>query len=192
MKKLNALPVVSASLLLSLLTVACTQSNKSNPVTLSPTGLSVTTLESTNATELSFGDSMTDVSTTLEAVLGESVGRIEDTECGLLLNAWEDNLMTVEKDNQFVGWAVQRSDSGSTYTTADGLGIGSTRKQLEAISELESKKEGDHSEFETANGYKGGLNGGTPDAVIYTFSAGESCENPDYPWPQPHTVSLFN
>ena len=185
-KLLRTSPLTSASLLLAISIVSCTGSNNNlEPVSLSSSGIKITNPETKSATDFSFGEPAAAVSTAITSALGEPTGDVRETDCGLSLQTWPGNFSAVEKDGNFVGWVVEKSDrNNSNFTTPNGRGLGSTLADLQAASETTSRVEGDHNEFETADGYAGALNGNTPNAKVYILSSGESCDDPNYPWPQ--------
>ena len=126
---------------------------------------------------LAFGTTQADVLASLERVRGDAAdGTNQDCGAGPVQYAnWEDGLSLVFQKGRFVGWGLDgRAKSG--ITTADGIGIGTTRAQLnDAIGPpLEVRQTSLGTEF-SAGQYHGLFDGAGTKARITDMWAGVSC-----------------
>ena len=93
-------------------------------------GLRVFLASTGSSRPLPFGTPSTDVLAVLTTVLGsEPAEKGENADCAAKYAAWDNGLTVWFTNDRFSGWHVGR---GSSLTTADGLGLGTTRAQLEA------------------------------------------------------------
>ena len=98
------------------------------------------------------------------------------SECGagpLEQARWEDGLSLYFQDGKFAGWALD-GRNGSRLTTAAGIGIGSTRAELQGAYAARVFESSLGTEFEAGNLF-GLLDGAGANAKITNLGAGVSC-----------------
>ncbi|RFP64012.1 hypothetical protein D0N36_16355 [Hymenobacter lapidiphilus] len=110
-----------------------------------------------------------------------------NTECGagpLKMASWSNGLTLVLQEKktgnaqewQFVGWyAGAPSGATPTLTTMAGVGIGSTRAELEGAYSVKVTQSTLGQEFSTTSGLYGLLDGTGKEAVITSLWSGMSC-----------------
>lgn len=128
--------------------------------------------QSGSARPIPFGTSKSDAMRMLDVVLTavpREGGHSED--CGVDFATWENGLTVRFLRGTFAGWSV---GAGSTLTTASGLGIGSTRADLEDTYAAEIGRSTLGIEF-TAGGLAGILESEAPDARVRHLWAGVAC-----------------
>jgi hypothetical protein len=99
-------------------------------VVLNPDGIGFTTAGSGSISRTDFGSAQTLVRDTVVKSLGEPVEEGEQPECPpgpAEQSRWDDITLTFQ-DGTFVGWSISRT---SRLTTVDGIGLGTTRAELE-------------------------------------------------------------
>ncbi len=130
-----------------------------------------------SARPLPFGTSQADLLASLERVRGRAAqGTNADCGAGPAQYAnWADGLSIVFQNGRFAGWGLDGRAAGA-IATADGIGPGATRAQLdEAIGPpLAVRKSSLGTEF-SAGAYHGLLDGSGADARITDMWAGVSC-----------------
>jgi hypothetical protein len=139
-------------------------------VILNPDGLGFTTAESGSINRLDFGSAEQIVVETVTKALGEPVESGLQPECGQGPRdgtRW-DGLSLLFAQGQFAGWSISEV-MGSTLTTADGIGVGSS---VDELPDAEITEGSLGREF-TAGPYSGILDE-TEDFVDF-LSAGETC-----------------
>lgn len=101
-----------------------------------------------------------------------------NTECGagpLDIVSWPDGLSMLLADGRFVGWAANEvSAAGRAATTMAGLGVGSTRADLDGAYTARISESTLGTEFEAGDLY-GVLDGPGTDARVTALWAGVSC-----------------
>ena len=111
---------------------------------------------------------------------GVAPQRGRNEECGagpLDMATWQDGLTAILQDGRFVGWSVSRgaADGGNVgLATMAGIGIGSTRRELEAAYTADIRETTLGQEF-AAGDIFGLLDGTGPSARITAMWAGASC-----------------
>jgi len=106
--------------------------------------------------------------------------RTRNEECGagpLDMATWPNGLTVMSQDDRFVGWSVNHgaADGGnSDLATMAGIGIGSSRRELEAAYTAEIGETTLGQEFSAAEVY-GVLDGTGPSARITAMWGGTSC-----------------
>ena len=105
-------------------------------------------------------------------------GRNEECGAGPLdMATWRDGLTVMAQDGRFVGWSVSRgaanADSDGPATMA-GIGLRSTRRELEAAYAADIRKTTLGQEFAAGNLF-GVLDGSGPSARITALWGGTSC-----------------
>ena len=108
-----------------------------------------------------------------------STNRLEECGAGPLDQAsWSDGLTLYFQDSKFAGWALggerEAGDGKGAITTASGIGIGSTRAELEAAYKAEVFDSSLGTEF-AAGELFGILEGAGSKAKITHLWAGTSC-----------------
>lgn len=144
---------------------------------LSVDGLTVV-LDSGSTRHANFGMDRDVVVPMVTAALGKPVDTSRNTECGqgpMEFVAFKGGLDMQFQDGKFVGWDVDGRDKGG-YTTMNGVGIGSTLKQLrEAFSGVRVENSSLGDEF-SAGELGGLLTSLKPDATITHLWAGSTCQ----------------
>lgn len=128
------------------------------------------------ARPLPFGTEAATVLASLERVRGPA-GRGVNRDCGagpVETATWADGLSLVFQRGKFVGWGLDGRAAGA-IGTANGIGPGATRAQLEAsVADLRVFGSTLGTEF-AAGGYFGLLDGSRPTSRISDMWAGVSC-----------------
>ncbi|HSJ32450.1 MAG TPA: hypothetical protein VK933_13500 [Longimicrobiales bacterium] len=135
-------------------------------------GLRIFLVPSGSARPIPFGTPKSDAMAMLLSVLAvapREQGHSED--CGVDYATWENGLTVRFSRGSFAGWSV---GAGSTLTTASGLGIGSSRTDLEAAYVADIGRSTLGIEF-TAGGLAGILDSEAPDARVQHLWAGVAC-----------------
>ena len=115
-----------------------------------------------------------------QAYGGGAPQRGRNEECGagpLDMATWQDGLTMMSQDGRVVGWSVSRgaADGGNVgLATMAGIGIGSTRRELEAAYTADIRETTLGQEF-AAGDIFGLLDGTGPSARITAMWAGASC-----------------
>ena len=152
-------------------------------VFLDPRGLRV--IDSTAATSVlvAFGTERGGVAEALAAadVPLADTGVRSDCEAGPLALASAGDAFTLSfSDSAFVGWSADGRGGTSAFTTATGLGVGSTRAALEGAYRADVDETPLGTEFYTGapgvpGGLSGRLSGPDPDATVTALWAGTVC-----------------
>jgi hypothetical protein len=129
------------------------------------------------ARALPFGTAQGDVTASLEQLRGDAAKGINQ-DCGagpVQFASWPDGLSLVFQNGRMAGWSIDGRASGG-ITTADGIGIGTTRSQLEdAIGPpIKVQRTSLGIEF-SAGEYHGLFDGTGENARITDMWAGVSC-----------------
>lgn len=98
-------------------------------------------------------------------------------ECGagpLDMATWPNGLTLVSQDGRFVGWSIDPAGSGRALSTLAGVGLGSTRAELESAYTAEVSETTLGTEF-LAGGLSGVLEGTGTAALITALWAGTNC-----------------
>jgi len=141
-------------------------------VALEGGGLRVFLASTGSARPLPFGTSSADATRLLSAALGGApVEQGVVADCAAEYARWEDGLTVWFADGRFAGWSLGR---GSALTTADGLGLGTTRSALEAAREITVMRSSLGEEF-TTGGLAGLLESDAADARIQHLWSGHTC-----------------
>lgn len=144
---------------------------------LDPDGLRWFLQPSGASRTLPFGMAQAEVLASLEKERGLAA-RGTNADCGagpVAFAGWADGLSLLFQDGRFVGWGLDsRSERG--VRTADGIGIGSTRAELDDAMgpPLQVRKTTLGTEF-SAGEYHGLFENGRPEARITDLWAGVSC-----------------
>lgn len=128
------------------------------------------------ARPIPFGTLQADVLASLQRVRGPAaLGLNQDCGAGPVGYAnWPDGLSVVFQRDRFVGWGLDGRAAGA-LATADGVGPGTTRAELEsAYASISVQRTSLGSEF-TAGHLHGVLDGAGPRARVTDMWAGVSC-----------------
>ena len=93
-------------------------------------------------------------------------------DCPGSYSRWDNGLSLRYLSGRFVGWSVQGGNG--TVTTASGVGIGSTRAQVEDAVAIQVSTTSLGTEF-SAGGLAGLFDGPGPGAKVTNLWAGETC-----------------
>lgn len=144
-------------------------------VNLAPDGLSL--VLPTGATRhATFGMPRDGVTRMIAAALGGAIEEGDDQECGagaLSFASFRGGLGLYFQDNKFVGWDLDGRDGGN-FATAAGVGIGSTRKQLESATAIKVADSTLGIEF-SAGDLSGLLSSREPTGEVTNLWAGATC-----------------
>lgn len=102
-------------------------------LTLAPDGLSIVETPSGQARLVPFGTARASVELMVGTVQGEQLGKGSSAECGagkIDYTSYKGDLQLTFQENKFVGWTINGGES--PLRTAKGIGVGSTRQQLDA------------------------------------------------------------
>jgi hypothetical protein len=125
--------------------------------------------------ELAFGAGRAEVESALELALGKAAERGLNRECGegaMDFARMPGGLLAWFQEGKFVGWFTD--DAASKLTTASGIGIGSTRKDLTGAYDAEISESSLGEEF-TAGELSGLLSGAGPAAKVTAIWSGQVC-----------------
>ena len=140
-------------------------------------GLRLIDAESGRARALPFGLSEAQVAEAL-AFRGPPAASGLNPECGagpMTIVRWADGLGVHHQDGRFVGWALARGPTPEgAPTTAAGVGVGSTRAELEAAYAITVETTTLGLEFH-AGGLHGLLDGAGAQARVTNLWAGTDC-----------------
>lgn len=156
---------------------------------LTGNALQVIDKETGSTRAIEFGMQMEQLIETINKITNTTIESQQvNRECGagpLKMVTWENNLTVVfQKENitqedsgwEFAGWFVDEITNGNeTLTTMSGLGVGSTKAELEDVYVVEFKNTNLGTEFSTEAGLYGILSGTGPDAEIEIMWSGLSC-----------------
>ena len=138
-------------------------------------GLRLVDTQSGAARPLPFGMPQDQLLALLEAFRGPADGGT-NSECGagpLDYAVWADGLTLHFQEDRFAGWALDPRAAGA-HATMSGIAPGSTRRELEAVYEVQVEETTLGTEFH-AGGLEGILDGQGQDARISVMWAGVSC-----------------
>jgi hypothetical protein len=146
-------------------------------VVLEPDGLGVAD-ETDSVGSFGFYEAdQTTVTDALQALLGSPTGEEQDLDCGpgpLDSTSWA-GFTAYFADGTLTGWYLQ-DPAPADLTTADGIGLGTRRAELEeSFGEMEVEETSIGIEFFTDSGLAGTLSDDAADATVEVVWAGESC-----------------
>ena len=129
---------------------------------------------------LRFGASPAEAVQQLQAVLGAPASREPETDtCNAGMReriSWQGGLTTFFTADGFVGWVASAAEGGKTLRTANGMGPGATRAEVQAAGATfeEGAENGPPPQFR-AGAFSGALNSTRPDATVDNLAAGRTC-----------------
>lgn len=142
---------------------------------LAPDGLSVI-LQSGGTRQLAFGMPQEVALRAVASAVGEPTNRRTEEECpggALEIADFDGGLALSFSDGRFIGWDLNSREDGR-YTTAAGIGLGSTRQQLENAVAIEIEESSLGHEFHS--GQLSGLLGSlAPSGKVTALWAGTTC-----------------
>ncbi len=142
-------------------------------LTIDGDGLRIFLVGSGASRGLPFGTSYDAIRQAVSAALGsDPVEEGASVDCQTRYARWPGGFMTWYIEDRFVGWAL--GPGGASITTASGIGIGSSRRDLEGAYTVEVFNSSLGTEF-TAGGLAGLLEGQGADARIAHLWAGQAC-----------------
>jgi opacity protein-like surface antigen len=144
-------------------------------VNLAPDELTLV-LPNGSSRHMSFGMAKADAVKMLTAALGSPIEQAENQDCGagsLGYAAFRDGLSLYFQDGKFAGWDLDGRENGK-FTTGNGIGIGMTRKALEAAGPVEVGETTIGQEF-TLGDMSGLLSSAAPDGKVTNLWAGVTC-----------------
>lgn len=144
-------------------------------VNLAPDELTLV-LPNGSARHVAFGMPRADAVQMISAALGSPVEQADNQDCGagsLGYAAFRDGLSLYFDDGKFAGWDLDGRENGK-FTTANGIGIGTTRKELEAAGPVEVGETTIGNEF-TMGELSGLLSSAKPEGEVTNLWAGVTC-----------------
>jgi hypothetical protein len=144
---------------------------------LSGEGIQVVDPETGSTTLLAFGSAMPLVQNTVTQIYGTPEESAFNEECPggpLTITTWANGLALNAAEDEFVGWSVRPTPASATLTTMAGVGLGSTRSELEAAYTADVFESSLGVEFSTGQ-LSGLLTSMEPDGVITNLWAGLVC-----------------
>lgn len=143
---------------------------------LSGEGIQMVNPETGSAAIVAFGTDREQAITALDRSLaGQTRTSSTNSECGagsMEFVAWSGGLTALFQDSKFAGWAL--NENAEALTTMSGIGIGSSRKELESAYNARIFASSLGTEF-TAGDISGLLDGDGEAAKITNLWAGTSC-----------------
>ncbi len=151
---------------------------------LSPNAIQIVNQNTGSTKEISFGMAFNQTIETIEKVLKSKPSIGINSECGagpLKMATWDNGLTLLFKEKNsdwlFVGWAANKPKNPEMkLATMAGVGIGSTRKEMESATVIKVNKTSLGYEFSTkADDLFGIFDGAGQDAKITNLWSGLSC-----------------
>jgi hypothetical protein len=143
---------------------------------LAPGALSLVDPNSGRARELAFGSDRATVERAVAVALGAPEQRGTNRECAegaMDFARMPGGMLLWFQESKFVGWFLDQRD-GMALTTASGIGLGSTRKELTGVYDAEISESSLGEEF-TAGDLSGLLSGTEPTAKVTAIWSGQAC-----------------
>lgn len=126
--------------------------------------------------QLRFGMARADAVRVLAAALGSPVEESSSQDCGagpLGYAAFRDGLSLYFQDGKFAGWDLDGREAAG-FATAKGIGIGTSRKELEAAGTVDVGETSIGNEFMMGE-LSGLLSSPAPDGKVTNLWAGVTC-----------------
>lgn len=123
-----------------------------------------------------FGTAKVEAVKMVSAALGSPIEEATNQDCGagaLGYAAFRNGLSLYFQDGKFAGWDLDGRENGK-FTTGNGIGIGTTRKQLEAAGSVDVGETTIGNEF-MMGGLSGLLSTPAPDGKVTNLWAGVTC-----------------
>ncbi len=144
-------------------------------VNLAPDELTLV-LASGSTRHVSFGTTKADAVRMIAAALGDPIEQGASEECGagpLDFANFREGLSLYFQEGKFAGWDLDGREGGK-FTTANGIGIGSTRKALDAAGPVTVEESSIGHEFMLGE-MSGLLDSAGPEGKITNLWAGVNC-----------------
>lgn len=144
-------------------------------VNLAPDELTLV-LPTGSSRHVSFGTPRAEAVQMVSAALGNPVEQADNQDCGagtLAYAAFRDGLSLYFQDGKFAGWDLDGRENGK-FTTGNGIGIGTTRKALEAAGPVEVSETTIGNEFVVGE-MSGLLSSRAPEGKVTNLWAGVTC-----------------
>lgn len=128
------------------------------------------------ARHANFGMDKDMVTTMVSSALGSPIEQARNEDCGagaLDYAAFREGLSLYFQDGKFAGWDLDGRENGK-FATADGIGIGSTRKALEASGPVTVEESTIGQEFMLGE-MSGLLSSAAADGKVTNLWAGVTC-----------------
>ncbi len=136
-------------------------------------GLRVFSFGSGSSRALPFGTSYDIIRSAVSTTIGsEPIEEGNSVDCGTRYARWPGDFTTSFIENHFVGWFLGPDDA--TLSTASGVGVGSTRSEVESVYNIEVFESTLGLEFVTG-GLAGLLDGQGDEATVTHLWAGQAC-----------------
>lgn len=152
---------------------------------LTSEGLQLVDEETGKTTDLPYGMPEEELMPVLNTMLSQLSKPELNSECGagpLRIATWNNGLGVLFQESeagdewQFVGWSMDdRSAEAGKLTTLSGIGIGSTRTQMEEVYAIQVSKTSLGNEFATSSELFGIFDGPGKNAKITNMWSGVSC-----------------
>ena len=147
-------------------------------IALDPEGLRLVDPSSGSTRVLAFGREEDDVIEIVTSLQKGPAERGANSECGggpLTFASWTDGLSLNFSDGRFSGWSVDVREGGAEqHTTLTGIGVGSTRAELEESYDVYVEETSIGNEF-SAGELQGVLDGLGSNAVVTHMWSGTTC-----------------
>ncbi len=165
---------------------ADTITKPSYSLSLTSNALQLVNSQTGSRTEINFGKPLKEMVETINTILQSKVSSISiNSECGagpLKMAVWKNGLNLIFKEQksnkewQFVGWHLGKASGNmQTLKTMAGIGIGSTRQEMESAYVIKVNKTSLGNEFSTSSGLYGIFDGQGKDAKITDMWSGLTC-----------------
>ena len=139
-----------------------------------------------STSEIPFGKPLDELVELIDKILQTKVSSIViNSECGagpLKMAVWKNGLNLIFKEQksnglwQFAGWYIGKpSNNTKPLQTMAGIGIGSTREEMEAAYVIKVNKTSLGNEFSTTSGLYGIFDGSNKNAKITDMWSGTTC-----------------
>lgn len=150
-----------------------TRISDSTALALEGEGLRIFDVSSGAARPLPFGSPLGEVVEILTRVQEMAPSeKGESADCGVEYVTWESGLTVLSSSGRFQGWSARERSRG--LTTVSGIGIGSTREELEDVYAIEVDSTSLGIEF-TAGGLAGVLDSAEREGRVIALWAGVVC-----------------
>ena len=144
---------------------------------LADRGLQTVDVQTGSTVEILFEVDRNIAVSTVSMALGEPTETVDTSECPagpLKITTWSNGFSLNTLDETFVGWSVRPNPASENLTTIAGVGIGSSRKNLQDAYDVEIFESSLGTEFNVGQ-MSGILSSDQPDGEITNLWAGLNC-----------------